>query len=132
MNEKEKWKIPNPVKLKFDPEKSENNSIREIFDNPFTKTLWLGIKRTHKIKKGFNSRCAFLASQYNKGKIEIKSLEGLGGIIDNFLVEFIDKPKYLSSNGTKYDKSLTEELYYYLMDEELTYVVSSEKELRSH
>lgn len=119
-------KIKNPVKLKFDPEKSKNPVTKEIFNDYIARIFWLGIKSTHYIKKGFGNRCLFISSQISNG-FEINSHEDLEKIINLFMKEFIKKPKHSANGMIGYDKDLIPELYHYLKNEELEYIVNSKK-----
>lgn len=123
-----KMKIPNPVRLNFDPGNSKNPVLREVFNDIIAKMFWLGITSTHKVKKGFNQRCLFI-SEYIRGGFEIKKPEHLEVLLKTFMKEYIIKPKYSLTNGEeKYSKSFVEEFYSCLMGEKnLEYIINLEK-----
>jgi hypothetical protein len=62
--------IPETVALGFDPEKTENKDLKEVFSDDLAQTLWLAIKYSHLAGPSFTRNCIVCAKiiRYSKKK----------------------------------------------------------------
>jgi hypothetical protein len=54
------------ITLAFNPEKTDDTEIRQVFSDNLAKILWLFIKRNHLVSQHFNKHCIGLAKCIRK------------------------------------------------------------------
>ncbi len=61
---------PKKVTLSFDPAKSDNPTLRAVFEDPLARIIWIAIKRNHLTSQFFNQSCLTLAKELRKKKYQ--------------------------------------------------------------
>lgn len=74
-------KIPEIIELTFRPDELEGE-VAKVFKDDLARTLWLAIKRSHVVAKGFNSLCLAYAKKLRGMDKEELTAERLFSILN--------------------------------------------------
>ena len=111
--------------LKFDPSKSDDPMIQQVFADDLARTLWLGIKQGHLASQYFNKECLWAAKQIREAQDNFPLLpltaEGLFDILSNRATVY---PGLIGS-GEREKAFAAELLPYVLGESQLTYRIET-------
>jgi len=90
--------IKEQIVLDFDPEKTDNPTIRAIFQDSIARNIWLGVKQGHIVNQYFNDGCLDIANwgRHHKEPITVSQLNSfllhndmIGWAEDDFPAELL-------------------------------------------